>query len=33
MKSYKNKIITISAIYTIAIVGNILGLGVFGWVY
>jgi len=33
MKSYKNKIITISTIYTIAIVGNILGLGVFGWVY
>jgi len=33
MKSYKNKIITISAIYTIAIVGNILGLGLFGWVY
>jgi hypothetical protein len=33
MKSYKNKIITISTIYTIAIVANILGLGVFGWVY
>jgi hypothetical protein len=33
MKSYKNKIITISCIYLIAIVANILGLGVFGWVY
>jgi hypothetical protein len=33
MKTYKNKIITISCIYLIAIVGNILGLGVFGWTY
>jgi hypothetical protein len=33
MKSDKNKIITISCIYTIAVVANILGLGVFGWVY
>ncbi len=33
MKSDKKKIITISCIYTIAVVANILGLGVFGWVY
>ena len=33
MKSYKNKIITIGCIYAIPIIANILGLGVFGWVY
>jgi hypothetical protein len=33
MKSYKNKIITVSIIYALPIVANILGLGVFGWVY
>lgn len=33
MKSDKNKIITISSIYLIAVVANIYGLGIKGWVY
>jgi hypothetical protein len=33
MKSDKSKIITIAAIYTVAILMNIWGLGIMGWVY
>lgn len=33
MKSNKSKIITISCLYLIAIVANIFGLGLMGWVY
>ena len=33
MRSDRNKIITIAAIYTVGILMNIWGLGVMGWVY
>ena len=33
MKSDRNKIITISSIYALAIVMNIFGMGIMGWVY
>ncbi len=33
MKSDKNKIITISIIYSVPIIANIIGMGIFGWVY
>jgi len=33
MKSDKNKIITICIIYGIAIIANVIGLGIMGWVY
>ena len=33
MKSDRNKIITISSIYALAVVMNVVGLGVMGWVY
>ena len=33
MESDKSKIITIAAIYTIAILMNVFGLGLMGWVY
>ncbi len=33
MKSDKNKIITISIIYSLPIIANIIGLGFLGWVY
>ena len=33
MKSDRNKIITICSIYAVAILMNIFGMGVMGWVY
>jgi len=33
MKSDRNKIITISSIYALAVVMNVVGLGIMGWVY
>jgi len=33
MKADKSKVITLAAIYTIAILMNVFGLGVMGWVY
>ena len=33
MKSNRNKIITISSIYALAVVMNVVGLGIMGWVY
>ena len=33
MKSIKNKIITVSVIYSIAIIANIIAFGFLGWVY
>ena len=33
MKTIGTKIITVSTIYTIAIVANVIGLGLLGWVY
>jgi hypothetical protein len=33
MKSNKAKTIVISCLYAVAVIANILGLGVFGWVY
>ena len=33
MSSHKSKIITIAGIYTVAILMNVFGLGVMGWVY
>ncbi len=33
MKELKNKIITLAVIYSIPVTGNILGLGVFKWMY
>ncbi|MBI9085503.1 MAG: hypothetical protein JEZ11_18040 [Desulfobacterales bacterium] len=33
MKTIRAKVITVSSIYTIAIAGNVIGLGLLGWVY
>jgi len=33
MRSDRNKIITIAAIYTVGILMNVFGMGVMGWVY
>jgi hypothetical protein len=33
MKSDRNKIITVSSVYGLAIVMNIFGMGIMGWVY
>ena len=33
MKSEKNKILTISIIYAIAIIMNVWGMGIMGWKY
>ena len=33
MKTIRSKVITVSAIYSIAIAGNVIGLGILGWVY
>ena len=33
MKTIRAKVITVSAMYAIAIVANVIGLGVLGWVY
>jgi hypothetical protein len=33
LKSIKAKVATVSAIYAVAIAGNVVGLGILGWVY